>query len=187
MMMRVGPYLYRVKRVEGYIWHEGHRCLGLCDNDQHELLVSDVPSQAQQVQVICHEYIEAWLYHFGGALNEHVAKEAMCDLFGMAMAQFAMDYMHQMRQWGNTDQSQSQSLETLVSGDMWVNQSTENKWAKDREAARQSEYKKADECKDSTPWPLDPSEPVAMNMQEQVEQIEKNEPAWRVRIYEPVS
>ncbi len=97
MMLRVGPYLYRVKHIAGYIQHEGERCLGLCDNDRHELLVSDVPSEAQQVQVICHEYAEAWLYHFGGKLTEHADKELMCDLFGMAMAQLAMDLMRTLR------------------------------------------------------------------------------------------
>lgn len=122
MIMRVGPYLYRVKHVEGYIWHEGQRCLGLCDNDRHELLVSDVPSQAQQVQVICHEYIEAWLHHFGGQLVEHPDKETMCDLFGMAMTQFALDFMQQVRR---CDDPNMQAQERRTSCAMNVSEQVE--------------------------------------------------------------
>ncbi|HEX7010614.1 MAG TPA: hypothetical protein VF184_11565 [Phycisphaeraceae bacterium] len=94
MNLRVGPYLYRVRFVHGYIEHEGQPCLGLCDNDQHELLISDQISEAQQIQVIGHEYMEAWLYHFGQNLKD---KEDYCDLFGIAMAQLVMDLVHQMR------------------------------------------------------------------------------------------
>ena len=172
-MMRVGPYLYCVKYVKGYLWHEGQRCLGLCDNDQHKLLVSDVPSQAQQVQVICHEYIEAWLYHFGGQLNEHAQKEMMCDLFGMAMAQFAMDYMQQMRQWGDTGHSTG----ALIPGDLRVNS----------RVPREQGVKGSSEYQDSASGPLCTWSPIPMNMHEQVERMEEDEPAWRVRIYEPVS
>ena len=97
MMLRVGPYLYRVEPVHGYINHQGKKCLGLCDNDRHVLLVSDVATEAQQVQVICHEYIEAWLHHFGREFKRLPGKEALCDLFGLAMTQFALDFIHEMR------------------------------------------------------------------------------------------
>ena len=50
-------------------------------------------SFAQQIQIICHEYMEAWLYHFG---QPEPDKEAYCDLFGMAMAQFVMDFIRQL-------------------------------------------------------------------------------------------
>lgn len=93
MNLRIGPYVYRVHQVTGYLMHEGRQCLGLCDNDRHEIFVSDVPSESQQVQVVCHEYMEAWLYHFGQDLVDDPAKEAWCDLFGMAMAQFAFDFI----------------------------------------------------------------------------------------------
>lgn len=94
MNLRVGPYIYRVHQVPGYLEHDGRQCLGLCDNERHEIFVSDVPNESQQVQIVCHEYMEAWMYHFGHDMIEHPAKEAMCDLFGMAMAQFAFDFMH---------------------------------------------------------------------------------------------
>jgi hypothetical protein len=99
MNFRVGPYLYRVRSVEGYIEHEGESCLGLCDNERHELLISDQASETQQVQVLCHEYIEAWLYHFGQKLPrlKEQDKEAYCDLFGLAMTQFVLDLMHTLR------------------------------------------------------------------------------------------
>lgn len=95
MILRVGPFLYRVRFVDGYIDHEGERCLGLCDNDAHELLVSTVVSEAQQIQVISHEYMEAWLYHFGANVRD---KEDYCDLFGMAMTQFVLDLTRQLQQ-----------------------------------------------------------------------------------------
>jgi hypothetical protein len=98
MKLRVGPYLYHVRVVPGYIRHEGRDCLGLCDNETHELLISDVPGPAQRVQVVCHEYLEAWLYHFGHDMIEHPAKEAICDLMGMAMTQFTLDFIHTIRQ-----------------------------------------------------------------------------------------
>ncbi|MEX0653111.1 MAG: hypothetical protein WD534_14375 [Phycisphaeraceae bacterium] len=94
MILRVGPFLYRVRFVDGYIDHEGEKCLGLCDNDAHELLVSTVVSEAQQIQVISHEYMEAWLYHFGASVTD---KEDYCDLFGMAMTQFVLDLTRQLR------------------------------------------------------------------------------------------
>jgi hypothetical protein len=59
------PFVYRVQVVEGYIRFEGDDCLGLCDNEAHEVLVSDHCYLAQQMQVICQEYMEAWIYHFG--------------------------------------------------------------------------------------------------------------------------
>lgn len=65
MILRIGPFLYRVHFVEDTIYHEGERCLGLCDNEKHEIHVATQMSFAQQVQVICHEYMEAWVYHFG--------------------------------------------------------------------------------------------------------------------------
>ncbi|MCC7406622.1 MAG: hypothetical protein IT442_01025 [Phycisphaeraceae bacterium] len=98
MNLRVGPFVYRVRFVEELIEHEGRRCLGLCDNDAHVILVARHGSEAQQVQVVCHEYMEAWVYHFGQGMTD---KEAMCDLFGMAMTQFTLDLMHQMRCWAD--------------------------------------------------------------------------------------
>ena len=97
MILRVGPYLYRIEQVRGYIEHAGKKCLGLCDHHRHVLLVSDVATEAQQVQVVCHEYIEAWLHHFGKELTRLPGKEALCDLFGMAMTQFALDFIHETR------------------------------------------------------------------------------------------
>ncbi|MFA9477611.1 hypothetical protein ACERK3_04810 [Phycisphaerales bacterium AB-hyl4] len=100
MILRVGPFLYRVRFVDSYIEHEGEKCLGLCDNDAHELLVSTVVTEAQQIQVISHEYMEAWLFHFG----ENVAdKEDYCDLFGMAMTQFVLDLTRQLQQPATQD------------------------------------------------------------------------------------
>lgn len=96
MNLRVGPFVYRVQFVEGLIEHEGRQCLGLCDNDAHVILVARHGNEAQQIQVVCHEYMEAWVYHFGQGMTD---KEAMCDLFGMAMTQFTLDLMHQMRCW----------------------------------------------------------------------------------------
>ncbi|MEX2545642.1 MAG: hypothetical protein WD316_11005 [Phycisphaeraceae bacterium] len=93
MLLRVGPFLYRVHFVDGYIDHEGQPCLGLCDNDTHELFISTVPDLAQQLQVIGHEYLEAWIYHFGTGAGD---KEAYCDLFGLAMAQLMLDLTHQL-------------------------------------------------------------------------------------------
>ncbi len=90
MDFKVGPYIYRVTMARGYLELDGQRCLGLCDHEQHALEVSDQCSPAQRVQVICHEYMEAWLYHFGHAGMD---KEAYCDLFGLAMTQFAMDHV----------------------------------------------------------------------------------------------
>jgi hypothetical protein len=94
MEFRVGPYLYAVRPVAGYIDHQGQRCLGLCDNERHELLISDQASPAQQIQVACHEYMEAWVYHFGANLTD---KEDYCDLFGLAMTQFIMDLIRDLR------------------------------------------------------------------------------------------
>ncbi|MEM8782290.1 MAG: hypothetical protein AAGE65_05465 [Planctomycetota bacterium] len=94
MLLKVGPFVYRVVLVAGYIRHEGDDCLGLCDNETHELFVSDRCSVAQQIQVISHEYMEAWFYHFG---REDMDKEAWCDLFGLAMTQFTLDLMQTLR------------------------------------------------------------------------------------------
>lgn len=94
MEFRVGPYLYTVRQVAGYIDHQGEPCLGLCDNEKHEMLISDQASAAQQIQVVCHEYMEAWVYHFGANLTD---KEDYCDLFGLAMAQFVMDFIKDMQ------------------------------------------------------------------------------------------
>jgi hypothetical protein len=135
MTLRVGPYLYRVRYVEGYIDHEGQPCLGLCDNQAQVIYVSDQVSAAEQIQTLCHEYMEAWIYHFGQGLEQtgsgtecgtepgahagvrpgmqpgvqpgsggddlmwHPRKEAWCDLFGMAMTQFIVDWMHQVRRF----------------------------------------------------------------------------------------
>jgi len=100
MNLRVGPFVYRVRFVEGLIEHEGRQCLGLCDNDAHVILVARHGNEAQQIQVVCHEYMEAWVYHFGQGMTD---KEAMCDLFGMAMTQFTLDLMHQMRCWATLE------------------------------------------------------------------------------------
>jgi len=110
MILRVGAFLYRVHFVDEPIYHAGERCLGLCDNEAHEIFVSTQTSFAQQVHIVCHEYMEAWFYHFGRPRTEsasptdqhaaHAAKEHDCDLFGMAMAQFVMDLMHQLDQLG---------------------------------------------------------------------------------------
>lgn len=97
MNCRVGPFDYRVRFVDGYIRFEGDDCLGLCDNDRHELLVSDRVGPAQQLQVLCHEYMEAWLYHFGRNPRD---KEDWCDLFGLAMTQFVMDLARRGRNDG---------------------------------------------------------------------------------------
>ena len=99
MILRVGPFNYRVRFVEGYIDHEGQPCLGLCDNDTHELFISTVPGLAQQIQVIGHEYLEAWIYHFGANLKD---KEDYCDLFGLALAQFVLDLTHQLHRFSQT-------------------------------------------------------------------------------------
>lgn len=97
MLLKVGPFVYHVRLVAGFIRHEGEDCLGLCDNESHELFVSDRCSPAQQVQVICHEYMEAWIYHFG---QDGMDKEAWCDLFGLAMTQFVIDLMQTLRMDG---------------------------------------------------------------------------------------
>lgn len=112
MTLRVGPYLYRVRFVDGLIDHEGQPCVGLCDNDGKVIYVSTTPCEAEQIQTICHEYMEAWIYHFGqrgdpsattsapsaaGDLLADPGKEAWCDLFGLAMTQFVLDWMHQLR------------------------------------------------------------------------------------------
>ncbi len=104
MNLRVGPYVYRVRQVHGLIDHEGEACLGLCDNQLHELLVSDQASTAQQIQVLCHEYIEAWIHHFGQNLDD---KEDYCDLFGLAMTQFVMDYTRSVREEVGLDRCSS--------------------------------------------------------------------------------
>jgi len=89
MHVRVGPFDYEVSLVTGYIRYEQEDCLGLCDNEQHQLLISDRTTSAQRVAVFCHEYMEAWLYHFG---DEKQTKEGYCDLFGLAMAQFIQQF-----------------------------------------------------------------------------------------------
>ena len=105
MILRVGPYHYRIKLVEGYIVYEGKNCLGLCDNDRHEILVSDIANESQQVQIICHEYMEAWIYHFADHLACEPAKEAFCDLFGLAMTQCILDFVSQFRRVQSNDTS----------------------------------------------------------------------------------
>ena len=74
----------------------GKKLLGLCDNERHELLISDQASTAQQIQTVCHEYLEAWIYHFGQKLNDQ-DKEIYCDLFGLAMTQFVLDFIQSFR------------------------------------------------------------------------------------------
>jgi len=115
MIMRVGPYLYRVQSVHGYIHHKGRKCLGLSDNDRHVLLVSDAASEAQQVQIVCHEYVEAWLHHFGGELKDMPCKEAVCDLMGMAMTQFALDFIRQTQSPDQSDDRATMSAPAKVS------------------------------------------------------------------------
>ena len=95
MILRVGPFHYRVHFVEGDLLHEGERCLGLCDNETHDIYIDARLGFAQQVHVICHEYMEAWLYQFGPPTpHQPLTKETYCDIFGMAMAQFVMDLIH---------------------------------------------------------------------------------------------
>ncbi|MCC6680381.1 MAG: hypothetical protein IT445_05710 [Phycisphaeraceae bacterium] len=89
LTVRVGPLDYDVALVTEYIRHEGEDCLGLCDNEKQQLLISDRASPAQRVAVFCHEYMEAWLYHFGGQEKD---KEGYCDLFGLAMTQFVQQF-----------------------------------------------------------------------------------------------
>ena len=115
MNFRVGPYVYKVRQVEGLIPHEGQYCLGLCDNERHELLISDQASAAQQVQVVCHEYLEAWVYHFGQKIED---KEDYCDLFGMAMTQFVLDFIQSFRtEMAFTDRS-IQDIVQLMEGSL---------------------------------------------------------------------
>jgi len=89
MHVSVGPLVYSVHLVAGYVRHEGEDCLGLCDNEAQRLYVSDRTTAAQRVAVFCHEYMEAWLYHFGG---EEKSKEGYCDVFGLAMTQFVQQF-----------------------------------------------------------------------------------------------
>ena len=110
MILRVGAFLYRVNFVEGYIDHQGQQCLGLCDNDAHEITDSTVPGLAQQVQVICHEYMEAWLFHFGQGVSD---KEDYCDLFGIAMAQFVLDLTHQLHTFAAGEDQLADSLDAI--------------------------------------------------------------------------
>jgi len=107
MILRVGPYLYRVNFIPDYVEHQGTQCLGLCDNDEQVITVSQRVSEAEQIQVLCHEYMEAWLYHFGRSTRD---KEDYCDLFGMAMAQFVTDLTHQLKDWAQKDLRQPASL-----------------------------------------------------------------------------
>jgi hypothetical protein len=98
MRLRVGPFVYEVRWVEGPLEHDGRPCLGLCDNEQHILWVAGVGSHAQQVQVLLHEYCEAWVYQFGeGLADDPEKKERWCDLFGLAMTQFVTDLMATLR------------------------------------------------------------------------------------------
>lgn len=104
MHLKVGPFVYRVVFVEGFVEHDGAECLGLCDHERHEITISRSVSEAQQIQVIGHEYMEAWVYHFGADLADDAAqKERWCDLFGAAMTQFVMDLVRTMREAGATD------------------------------------------------------------------------------------
>ncbi|MCC7203936.1 MAG: hypothetical protein IT441_02565 [Phycisphaeraceae bacterium] len=75
--------------VDGLIRHKGKTCVGLCDNDAHEIHVARCGSEAQQTQVIFHEYMHAWVYHFGPTMM--MDEERICDLFGLAMTQFVRD------------------------------------------------------------------------------------------------
>ncbi|MCC6421593.1 MAG: hypothetical protein IT429_25520 [Gemmataceae bacterium] len=107
--LRVGPFDYRVFEVEGLIWFEGRQCLGFCDNDEHVILVARHGCRAQRQQVLWHEYLEAWVFHFGQDRLDyrgHDGKEAVCDLYGLAMAQVMRDL-----QDGTLD------LETLLRGE----------------------------------------------------------------------
>ncbi|MEM6553786.1 MAG: hypothetical protein AAF750_16835 [Planctomycetota bacterium] len=90
MRFRVGPFEYRLELVEDDIRFEGEVCLGLCDNTAQVLYVSAACSPTQRLQVLCHEYMEAWWYHFGQTASD---KEGWCDLFGLAMTQFVQDLM----------------------------------------------------------------------------------------------
>ena len=91
MKVRVGPHEYRVRRVRGGIELAGEPCLGLCDHDAQELLVDATLPPSQQVQVLAHEVMEAWVYHFGWPGQD---KEAGCDLFGQAVTQLMIDLGH---------------------------------------------------------------------------------------------
>jgi hypothetical protein len=86
MQLRVGPFIYRVRLVRGYIDHAGQSCLGLCDNERGQLLISDRAGPSQRLQILGHEYMEAWVYHFGG---QNPGKEDYCDLLGLALTQLA--------------------------------------------------------------------------------------------------
>jgi hypothetical protein len=101
MHLKVGPFVYRVVFVEGFVEHEGAACLGLADHERHVITVSRAVSESQQVQVICHEYMEAWVYHFAADLADDAPqKERWCDLFGSAMTQFVMDLVRTLRESG---------------------------------------------------------------------------------------
>ena len=92
MRFQVGPFTYSVRRVSGYIEFNGQRLLGLADHEQHELLISDRVNLTQQVQVLGHEIMEAWIYQHGAPRD----KESACDLFGTALTAFTMDLMRVM-------------------------------------------------------------------------------------------
>jgi hypothetical protein len=87
MNVNVGPFEYRIRLVHGYVQHEGQACLGLCDNVRQEILLSDVPPEAQRLQVFFHELMHAWWYHFGPDAGD---EEAIADLVGIAMTDFLL-------------------------------------------------------------------------------------------------
>lgn len=176
MQFRVGPFTYRLIVTSGDIDFEGEPCLGLCDNESHQMFISDRCRGPQRLQVLCHEYMEAWLYHFGQGIQsgEAPAKEAWCDLFGLAMAQFVGDLLKAV----------NQNDQVVFADETTADLSRAETDSFDKRAALRQAVSAAmqnDDSRESSPIR------VIKRRDHIVRSLSDEDPAWRVRIFEAPS
>jgi len=60
MLIRVGPYRYRVELVNGYVEHEQTLWLAVTDHQRHLIRVSDRVADEDRLRVMLSELMQAW-------------------------------------------------------------------------------------------------------------------------------
>lgn len=87
MKIPVGPFLYEVRLVSGYVLDpDGRRCLGLTYPDRQLIEVSDVPPSAKRLATLWHEIAHAWKCELDITQADELDGESIANLIGLAMA-----------------------------------------------------------------------------------------------------
>ncbi len=92
MQVDVGPFVYEVELVRGYVQYRGEPCLGLCDHLAKRIMIADVMDRSQRLHVFLHELFHAWQHHQPGRIDD---EEAMADLVATSMTRLILDVTNQ--------------------------------------------------------------------------------------------